>query len=78
MDQLTPIHIVQQKCWDNDIYVRVIPTQRGYKKGGFPVTLNLEKAGRIVKYGTMPFNQNTEELNHKIEEIYRNEYQRFT
>jgi hypothetical protein len=72
----TPIHVVRQKCWDNGIFVRVVPIQRGYIKGGFPVKLNLERSGRIVKFGTMEFKQNSIQLSEKIDEIYYSEFDR--
>lgn len=64
-------HNIRKKCWDNNIKVVQQPTQRGYTKGGFPVRLNLEINGTIVKFGEMEFRQNSKELNEKIDEIYQ-------
>lgn len=68
-------HKVLDACWHNDIYVRLKPINRGYKSGGYPVKINLEINGRIVKFGEMEWKQNSKELEEKIEEIYRSRYE---
>jgi len=69
-------HHIRKKCWDNGIKVVQQPTIRGYTKGGFPVRLNLEINKTIVKFGTMEFKQNSQELNDKIDEIYQHYHDR--
>lgn len=71
---MTPYHQVLNKCWENGIYVRIKPSQRGYLKNGFPVYLNLEKNKMIVQYGQYLYNQNSKKLEETMETIYRNEY----
>ena len=66
---------VMDTCWKNEIFVIQKPTNIGMIRGGHKVKLNLEINGRIVKFGTMEFRQNTKELNDKIEEIYRSRYE---
>ena len=66
---------VLDACWKNDIFVHQKPTNIGYVRGGHKVKLNLEINGRIIKFGTMEFRQNTKELYDKIEEIYRSRYE---
>ena len=66
---------VMDTCWKNEIFVIQKPTNIGMIRGGHKVKLNLEINGRIVKFGTMEFRQNTKELNNKIEEIYRSRYE---
>ena len=73
---MIPQHVARQKCWDNGVYVIIVPTEKGYIREGHPVTLHLERSGRIVKKGEMIFKQNSTELSDKIDEIYLSEYNR--
>jgi hypothetical protein len=69
---------VLDACWKNGIFVIQKPTNIGMINNGHKVKLNLEINGHIVKFGTMEFRQNTNELYDKIEEIYRSRFELIT
>tara|TARA_E500000318_G_scaffold13630_1_gene13017 strand:- start:3139 stop:3366 length:228 start_codon:yes stop_codon:yes gene_type:complete len=69
---------ILDECWYNGIKVVQKPTQKGFKKNGYPVKLNLEINKTIVKFGEKEFTQNSKELESKIEEIYRHYHSRIS
>jgi len=72
-----PYHEIQDWCWHNKIFVIQKPTQKGYKKGGYPVKLIVDLNGK-KKYGKLEYKQNSNELYKKIEELYRAYYGAYT
>lgn len=69
-------HAILNECWYHGLKVVQRPTRRGFKKNGFPVILDLEVNGKIIKHGVMEFEQNSKELEAKIEEVYRHYHSR--
>ena len=72
-----PLHDIQAWCWHDKIFVIQKPTEKGYKKNGYPVKLIVDVDGR-KKHGKIEYNQNSKELQDKIEEIYRAYYGAYT
>lgn len=66
-----PYHVIQNECWFNNIYIRIKPTTKGFKKGGYPVKLYVEMNGKIVKRGTVEYSQRSKKLYDTIEAKYR-------
>jgi len=60
----------RQKCWDNKIFIREKPIERGYIKGGHKVKLNLEMNKKIVKFGSKEYPQNSKLLEDAIYRFY--------
>ena len=65
---------VKKECWANDVYVIVTPISKKFKRGGQPVTLTIDFQ-RTYKKGKDIFEQNSKELEDKIDEIYRYLYE---
>ena len=65
---------VKKICWANDVYVIQTPIQSGYKKGGYPVMLTIDFQKTYSK-GKDIFEQNSDELKDKIDEVYRYIYE---
>jgi hypothetical protein len=65
---------VKKICWENDVYVIQTPIQSGYKKGGYPVMLTIDFQKTYSK-GKDIFEQNSDELKDKIDEVYRYIYE---
>tara|TARA_R100001463_G_scaffold11352_5_gene31835 strand:+ start:679 stop:945 length:267 start_codon:yes stop_codon:yes gene_type:complete len=78
MDLVIPKHIEKKypdykkklACWNKKYFVIVKPTERGYKRGGSPVRLIIDFDG-TKKYGKEIYDQNSEELENKITDIYK-------
>lgn len=64
---------VKDICWANEVYVFPTPIQSGYKKGGYPVRLTIDFQKTYSK-GKEIFEQNSKELEDKIDEVYRYVY----
>lgn len=64
---------VKDICWANEVYVFPTPIQSGYKKGGYPVRLTIDFQKTYSK-GKEIFEQNSKELQDKIDEVYRYVY----
>tara|TARA_R110000796_G_scaffold40572_6_gene100421 strand:+ start:3254 stop:3493 length:240 start_codon:yes stop_codon:yes gene_type:complete len=65
---------VKMRCWSNEVYVIAKPIQSGYKKGGYPVMLTIDFQ-KSFKKGVEVYEQNSKELEDKINEIYRYLYE---
>ena len=65
---------VKKECWANDVYVIQTPISSKWKKGGQPVTLTIDFQ-RTYKKGKDIFEQNSKELEEKIDEVYRYLYE---
>ena len=65
---------VKKECWANDVYVIQTPISATWKKGGQPVRLTIDFQ-RTYKKGKDIYNQNSDELENKIDEIYRYLYE---
>ena len=65
---------VKKECWANDVYVIHTPISAKWKKGGQPVRLTIDFQ-RTYKKGKDIFEQNSKELEDKIDEIYRYLYE---
>ena len=65
---------VKKICWENEVYVIVTPISKKFKRGGQPVTLTIDYQ-RTYKKGKDIYNQNSDELENKIDEIYRYLYE---
>ena len=65
---------VKKECWANDVYVIQTPISAKWKKGGQPVRLTIDFQ-RTYKKGKDIYNQNSKELEDKIDEIYRYLYE---
>ena len=65
---------VKKECWAKDVYVIVTPISNEWKKGGQPVRLTIDFQ-RTYKKGKDIYNQNSKELEDKIDEIYRYLYE---
>ena len=65
---------VKKICWANDVYVIVTPISAKWNKGGQPVRLTIDFQ-RTYKKGKDIYNQNSKELEDKIDEIYRYLYE---
>jgi len=61
---------VRKVCWENEVYVIQEPTARGMKKGGYPVKLTIDYKKQFRR-GTDEYEQNSKELEEKINEVYR-------
>jgi len=61
---------VKMRCWSNEVYVIVKPISKQWKKGGQPVTLVIDFQ-KTFTYGKYIFEQNSKELENKIDEIYQ-------
>ena len=78
MDLVIPKHIEKKypdykkklACWNKKYFVIVKPIEKGYKKGGYPVTLIMDFDG-TKKYGKEIYDQNSEELEKKIIYLYK-------
>tara|TARA_R110002153_G_scaffold15953_1_gene56680 strand:+ start:750 stop:989 length:240 start_codon:yes stop_codon:yes gene_type:complete len=65
---------VKKICWENDVYVIQKPISAKWKKGGQPVKLIIDYKGQLSR-GKDLFDQNTKELENKIDEVYRYIYE---
>ena len=65
---------VKKECWANDVYVFPTPIQSGYKKGGYPVKLTIDYKSQLSR-GKEIYKQNSDELEDKIDEVYRYLYE---
>jgi spore coat polysaccharide biosynthesis protein SpsF (cytidylyltransferase family) len=65
---------VKKICWENDVYVIQTPISSKWKKGGQPVRLTIDYQ-RTYKKGKDIYNQNSKELEDKIDEVYRYLYE---
>lgn len=65
---------VKKICWANDVYVIQTPISSKWKKGGQPVRLTIDYQ-RTYKKGKEIFEQNSKELEDKIDEVYRYLYE---
>lgn len=65
---------VKKECWAKDVYVIVTPISNEWKKGGQPVRLTIDFQ-KTYKKGKDIYNQNSKELEDKIDEIYRYLYE---
>jgi spore coat polysaccharide biosynthesis protein SpsF (cytidylyltransferase family) len=65
---------VKKICWENDVYVIQTPISSKWKKGGQPVRLTIDYQ-RTYKKGKEIFEQNSKELEDKIDEVYRYLYE---
>lgn len=63
-------HEVRKICNDNEVYVIQTPIQSGYKKGGYPVKLTIDYKSQLSR-GKEIYEQNSDELKDKIDEVYR-------
>lgn len=61
---------VKMRCWSNEVYVIQKPVSHKWKKGGQPVTLTVDYQ-KTFRRGKEVFEQNSKELENKIDEIYR-------
>jgi len=66
-------HKVLKRCWENSIFVHQVPIKQGKNPA---VELHLVMNGLLVKKGEKQYKQNTQELEKKIEEIYRYIYEK--
>lgn len=65
---------IKKICWENEVYVIQTPISKKWKKGGQPVTLTIDFQ-RTYKKGKEIFEQNSKELEDKIDEVYRYLYE---
>ena len=65
---------VRKICNNNEVYVIPTPIHSGYKKGGYPVMLTIDFQKTYSK-GKDIFEQNSDELADKIDEVYRYLYE---
>ena len=64
---------VKKECWANDVYVIQTPISSSWKKGGQSVKLTIDYKGQLSR-GKEIFEQNSKELEDKIDEVYRYVY----
>lgn len=64
------------ECWDKGFFVVQHPMGRGWSKKPYPVQLSMDLQGQ-VKMGEGIYEQNTQKLNDKIEEMYLYIHKRF-
>ena len=64
---------VKKECWANNVYVVQKPISNVWKKGGQPVRLIIDYNNQLSK-GKEIFDQNSKELEDKIDEVYRYVY----
>ena len=67
---------IQQACNDKGFFVVQIPMGRGWSKKPFPVQLQMDLQGQL-KMGEQSYEQNSQALINKIEEMYLYMYKRF-
>lgn len=67
----------RQACWDYGYFVVQKPISKGFKKGGYDVTLYIDYKGKAKKKGKEIYEQNSIELENKIEEAYEYCYKVF-
>lgn len=67
---------IQQACNDKGFFVVQIPMGRGWSKKPFPVQLQMDLQGQL-KMGEQSYEQNSQALIDKIEEMYLYMYKRF-
>ena len=65
---------IKKICWENEVYVIQTPISAKWKKGGQPVRLTIDFQ-RTYKKGKDIFEQNSKELEDKIDEVYRYLYE---
>ena len=65
---------IKKICWSKDVYVIQKPISNEWKKGGQPVRLIIDFQKTYSK-GKEIFNQNSKELEDKINEVYRYVYE---
>lgn len=65
---------VKKICWENEVYVIQKPIETGYKKGGYPVKLVIDYKNQFSR-GKETYEQNSKELEDKINEVYRYLYE---
>ena len=65
---------VKKICWENEVYVVQKPIETGYKKGGYPVKLVIDYKNQFSR-GKETYEQNSKELENKINEVYRYLYE---
>tara|TARA_R110000822_G_scaffold99831_3_gene225009 strand:+ start:4385 stop:4603 length:219 start_codon:yes stop_codon:yes gene_type:complete len=68
---------MREACWYEKIYVVQKPIKAGHKKGGYDVMLNIDYKGKNTIEGNQTYQQNSKELEDKIEEAYQYAYKRF-
>jgi len=61
---------MRERCWYEQIYVVQKPTKRGGQKGS-DVTLYIDYKGKGNVEGSETYQQNSKELEEKINEVYR-------
>ena len=64
---------VKKICWENDVYVIQTPISSSWKKGGQPVKLTIDYKSQLSR-GKEIYEQNSKELEDKINEVYRYVY----
>ena len=64
---------VKKECWANDVYVIQTPISAKWKRGGQSVKLTIDYKGQLSR-GKEIFEQNSKELEDKIDEVYRYVY----
>ena len=70
------IHRIIQACWDKGFFVVQLPMGRGWSKKPFPVKLQMDMQGQL-KTGDQIYEQNSEELRKKINEMYIYMFKKF-
>jgi len=67
---------IQKACNDKGFFVVQIPMGRGWSKKPFPVQLQMDLQGQL-KMGEQSYEQNSEALIEKINEMYLYMYKKF-
>lgn len=67
---------VMKACWDKGFFVEQHPMGRGWSKKPYPVQLVMDLQG-YKKMGTDSYEQNSTELEEKINEMYLYIYKKF-
>ena len=67
---------IKKRCWEQKFFVVQIPTGTGWSKKPFPVQLQMDLQGQL-KMGEHSYEQNSEALTKKIDEMYLYMYKRF-
>ena len=65
---------VKKICWENEVYVIQKPISSKWKKGGQPVKLVIDYKNQFSR-GKETYEQNSKELENKINEVYRYLYE---
>lgn len=73
LEQMNKDHYIKHKvmsgCWNKGFFVEQYPMGRGWSKKPYPVQLIMDLQGQ-KKMGTDSYEQNSKELEEKINEMY--------